>query len=117
MSPQSDIVRFAPALELEPRDVFVVELRIIQTLHFDLFVPTAFEFCHELVVRLQRRSSGALGVAMSADRPLALATQPLTALAQRFVTYLARDMTYLAACQSERACVAVHCALACWSQT
>jgi len=130
---QADLVRMIPQMHVGPRDVCLMELRFIQLLQFNLFVPTAVEFAQCLVAKLtahamvfttetalsaaaargDRGGGGGGGDPAAAAEQLRLDNVP--ARAARYLEYLELEFKNIEYRQSEKALAAVTCAIAHWS--
>ena len=104
----AELVQLAPQLRIKPRDICVMELQLIQTLQFDLFVPTTAEFTDALISRLEGRCA-------QTARLDKVDLTPLRAWVSTYTKYLEFDFTALEFRQSEKAAALVNCALARWS--
>jgi hypothetical protein len=89
-----------------------MELKLLKTLHFNLFVPTTYEFAHALISRLQ--SSCAAELKMPNEM---LQLETLNAFAAKYLTFIENDITFIQQKQSLKAVAVVQCALARWSIT
>lgn len=103
-----DIVRLAPQLHIQLPDVLLMELTLIQSLQFNLFVPTAIEFAHAFIAQLKE----ACADLANHDN---LLFEPMHEWSSRYIKYLESDFSFIENLQSEKAFVVVQCALARWS--
>ena len=100
----SELVQLAPQLKLTPNDLCMMELTLIQTLQFNLFVPTTVEFAQTLLSKFEDDCAG---------KGLLLA--PTKGWAATYAGYLAKEFVNLEYPQSEKAMVVAACAIARWS--
>ncbi len=86
----------APQLQIQPRDLCVMELQLIQTLQFNLFIPTSVEFAHAFISRL-----GAACCEVG-DQFGEILIEPMHAWVTKFTKYFEADFTALEFRQSEK---------------
>ena len=101
---QADLVLLAPQLNLKPRELCSMELKLIQALRFNLFVPTSLEF-----------SQAFLSLVVDAVGDESLLLDPLQQWTQKYLKYLDGDLANIEFIQSEKALGAITCAVARWS--
>jgi len=78
---QADLVQLAPQVPVTARDVCALELTLIQTLSFNLFVPAAREFAVAVLARVETHLPAAAAAAAAAAAGAAAATSPAAAQA------------------------------------
>jgi len=105
----ADLIQLAPQLNLTPRDLCNMELTLIQTLKFNLLVPSSVEFVQVLLLRLADACES------SASGDLELLLDPLHAWAAKYLGYLEKEFSNVEFNQSEKALASAFCALAKWS--
>lgn len=101
------MIQLAPQLNLTPRDLCNMELTLIQTLKFNLLVPSSAEFVQVLLLRLEDLCG------RGSDDPLLL--DPLPAWAAKYLLYLEKEFSNVEFNQSEKALASAFCAIAKWS--
>lgn len=89
-----------------------MELTLIQTLQFNLFVPSMLEFAHAFITRLV---AGCSALVAAEDIDESLLFEPMHAWTTQYFAYLESDFAFIERRQSEKAEVVVQCALARWS--
>eukprot|EP00615_Pteridomonas_danica_P010828 CAMPEP_0114333560 /NCGR_PEP_ID=MMETSP0101-20121206/3837_1 /TAXON_ID=38822 ORGANISM="Pteridomonas danica, Strain PT" /NCGR_SAMPLE_ID=MMETSP0101 /ASSEMBLY_ACC=CAM_ASM_000211 /LENGTH=344 /DNA_ID=CAMNT_0001464621 /DNA_START=235 /DNA_END=1269 /DNA_ORIENTATION=- len=99
-----DLFRLAPHLRVHQQRVGIIELTLIQTLQFNLFIHTTIEFSCALVNRL-------LAAAQKED----LNKDALNVSVKKYISYLDSEFAHLEYRQSEKARAVVQCAIARWS--
>lgn len=80
-----------------------MELKVIQILQFNLFIPTTIEFAMELLKRLARK----------VDQDIFSEKEILVSI-KKYINYLEAEYSNIEYRQSEKALIVVHCALARW---
>jgi hypothetical protein len=110
-SPQfkvADLMRLAPHLQITQREVCVMELRLLQTLQFNLFIPTTIEFSFALIDRVIAKTCYVL-------HEDDIRKEILQENVVKYITYLDSEFSNIEYRQSEKARAVVHCAIARWA--
>jgi len=105
---QAYLIQLAPQLNLTSKDLCAMELTLIQTLKFNLLVPSSAEFVHVLLSRLE-------DVCSDGDDHDAQLLGPLHAWAAKYLHYLEKEFSNVEFNQSEKALASAFCAMARWS--
>jgi hypothetical protein len=105
---QADLIQLAPQLNLTSKDLCAMELTLIQTLKFNLLVPSSAEFVHVLLSRLG-------DVCSNGDDHDSQLLDPLHAWAAKYLLYLEKEFSNVEFNQSEKALASAFCAMARWS--
>lgn len=102
---QHDLLRLAPHLKVTPQKICDLELKLIQTLEFNLFVASTLEFSLDLLRRLVAQAGNTGG----------FSEEGMLGSIMKYIGYLESDFANIEYRQSEKARAVVHCALAKWS--
>mmetsp|Transcript_6693 Transcript_6693/g.13756 ORF Transcript_6693/g.13756 Transcript_6693/m.13756 type:complete len:539 (-) Transcript_6693:357-1973(-) len=114
----ADLIQLAPQLSIQARDLCVMELTLIQTLQFNLFVPTTVEFASAIVRRLKRECVGNLHTSSQGGGCMDVSDvnfEAMDGFALRFAILFEKDLGNIEYRQSEKALAAATFALARWS--
>lgn len=121
-----ELIRLAPQLRIKPHDVCVMELTLIQTLKFNLFVATSREIVGSLIGLFIEDlggpgSSGArsftsppIEAALATNTSKSSASKEITSWAVDYLKILERDFANMSYLQSVKAVAASSCAIARW---
>lgn len=121
-----ELIRLAPQLRIKPHDVCVMELTLIQTLKFNLFVATSREIVGSLIGLFIEDlggpdSSGArsftsppIEAALATTTSESSAIKEITSWAVDYLKILERDFANMSYLQSVKAVAASSCAIARW---